>query len=164
MSNIAGNKTYVLFVFIFLISFCIYSSASDAQNSVTYIPISVGDIFVIFPVFNEDADNNGVPDYEDPGIQPIQMVDAFFSALKVNDIDMAMKFLLTKKSARYRSTFESLGSDAGAVASQLTNFTVTFSSPRLVELAANRAVDGVPRVFFITLMKNDNDVWKVTEI
>ncbi len=142
----------------------LYTTGAYSQSNVTYVPISIGDITIIIPIFNPDSDGDGVDDYEDPSIQPVEMLDAFSSALTVNNVDMAMKFLLTEKAGQYQAAFEELGASAGEVLQELTNVTIVYESDRIVELAANRTIDGVQRVFFITLMKNENNVWKIVQI
>lgn len=154
---------YSIQILVSILLFC-YVSIAFSNPYIMYIPIGVGDITVIIPVFNEDVNQDGVPDYDDPSISPEQVFEGFSAALLIGQNETAVKFISHQKRDRYLEAFSNLGSNARKVIEELTNITVISSTESKMEIGANRMVSGELRGYFITLVKNRDNVWRIAEL
>lgn len=111
-----------------------------------------------------DIDGDGVVDYKDASLSPEQTFSAFRSALIAGNVDAAVQFLERPKRARYREAWSKLGPDAGEVMKGITKTTVLSSGDQYAEIAVNRVVNGELRLFIVTLIKDSNGVWRISQL
>ncbi len=158
--NIKRNATliyrYMLFVFLFG-----YTSVSLGNPYIIYVPIAVSDITILIPIYNDDINGDGSPDYDDPSISPEDVFAVFSAALMTGNADTAVKFIGIEKQERYAQAFDDLGSDAGSIVAGIENTTVLFSNEDMVELIANRTDDGKLKAVIVTLLREKDGVWRI---
>lgn len=136
---------------------------ASAASHIIYVPIIVGDITIIIPVFNEDVNSNGIPDYDDPDLAAAILLPAFCAALTVGDIDLAAKFISPVQRSRYHRALSDLGVEGAIICSELTHVTLIRSDSHVREWTARRVVNGELRAYILTQTIGSDGVFRFSE-
>jgi hypothetical protein len=147
----------------FICGLLLVASSAYANEHITYVPIMLDDLTIIIPVFDKDSNDNGIPDYDDPFIDPLSAFGAVCSALATHNIAAAVLFFSPGHRARYERAFFELGPKALKVCSELTNVQVLNTTIKMRELSAQRVVDGDVRAYVLTQMRDPDLVFRFTE-